>query len=67
MKFSEILDEEQVSVILSKSLYWEEVSRRDNNYLILRSELSDVVQELGLRILKVLEEAALQAKSEKGE
>ena len=54
-----ILTENDISTIKSKSLYWRQVAQRENGGDILRQEIRDEVNRLGLKLLWILEECAM--------
>ncbi len=54
-----LLTENDISRIISKSMYWDEVSKRDNAGEIYQAELWGEIKELGReKILKILAEYA---------
>lgn len=63
---TKILQEKEVGEILGRGLYWREVHARDNSNTdaILSSELRELTQSIGNKILWVLEEYAKEARLE---
>lgn len=60
-----ILSKENASEIISRSTYWDEVVKREQDVdMILRMELREVIQSLGIKILWVLKEYAKECKKE---
>lgn len=52
---NEILSKHDITSLKSMGMYWEEVSKRDGDiWIILESELRDVIRHLGTRILWII-------------
>lgn len=60
-----LLTDADIQLILSKNLYWDEVSKRDNPDNILHHETHEIACELGPKILCVLAEYAKSEKDRK--
>jgi len=62
----DILTQKEVNEVLSRAEYWSEVvKRRESVRDILRGELSEVVQSLGLSVLWILKEYAKEIEETK--
>lgn len=55
-----ILTEDEKKEIISRSIYWDEVNKREGlaKNMILKDELIEIVRLLGIKILWVLKEYA---------
>ena len=59
----DVLNEKQLKEILGRAQYWNEVIKREGPVLpILQSELREVIDSLGIKVLWVLEEYANECK-----